>query len=161
MNNDPKQSTLDGDALNLYKALSDLVRAYQYRDRQNIYYYDVSATQCYALAAINAHGSLALNQLAKSLHLDKSTTSRVIDSLAEKGYVNRNADAKDARAVRIDITTKGVKLHNTIEKDLADGLKDLLKDFDPATRKAAIHIVQGMANSAKKRFAVKNQIPKK
>ncbi len=156
MRNETKKSPLETDARNLYKVLSELVRAYQFRDRQNIYYYDVSATQCYAIAAIIANGSLALNQLAKTLHIDKSTTSRVIDSLQEKGYVERHTDSNDARAVRIEVTPKGVNLHNSIEKDLADGLKYLLKDFEPDTRKAAIQIVQGMADSAKKRFAVKD-----
>ncbi len=156
MKNETIKSSLETDARNLYKVLSELVRAYQFRDRQNIYYYEVSATQCYAIAAIIANGSLALNQLAKSLHLDKSTTSRVIDSLEQKNYVKRHTDSKDARAIRIEVTTKGVNLHKAIEKDLADGLKDLLKDFDANTRKAAIQIVKGMADSAKKRFAAVN-----
>ena len=157
MKNETKKTALDADAANLYKDLSQLVRSYQFRDRQNIYYYDVSATQCYAIASIVVNGPLSLNQLAKSLHLDKSTISRVTDSLEKKGYVKRHTESKDARAIRIKVTTKGVNLHNSIEKDLADGLKDLLKDYDSDTRKAAVLIVQGMADSAKKRFKTKDQ----
>ena len=155
MGKKPEKHTLDTDAANLYAALSELVRAYQFRDRQNIYYYDVSATQCYAIASIVAKGPLSLKQLAQFLHLDKSTISRVIDSLDEKGYVQRDRDLKDARAIRIQVTPKGFKLHEQIEKDLADSLRDLLINYTADVRKAAVQIVQGMADSAKKRFQTK------
>lgn len=84
-----KSTALDKDSFELHKALSDLVRVYQFRDRNRICYYDVSVTQCYAISAIIAHGAMTLTELAVKLYLDKSTASRVVDSLEQKGYVTR------------------------------------------------------------------------
>src|SRR5215471_11457095 len=80
---------LDQDAENLYAALSELVRVYQFRDRDTICCYDVSVTQCYAIEALLRRGPSGLNDLAAELYLDKSTTSRVVSTLERKGYVTR------------------------------------------------------------------------
>jgi DNA-binding MarR family transcriptional regulator len=96
---DSTQTALDRDTLALHEALADLVRVYQFRDRDRICCHDVSVTQCYARETIVEHGPLRLRVLADRLFLDKSTTSRVVSTLVLKGYVEQRADAK-RRAVR-------------------------------------------------------------
>ena len=54
-------SSLEQDAENLYAALSELVRVYQFRDRDTICCYDVSVTQCYAIEALLRRGPSGLN----------------------------------------------------------------------------------------------------
>jgi len=133
--------------------MSELVRVYQFRDRKRICYYDLSVTQCYAISAVVAHGPMTLNGLAAELYLDKSTTSRVVDSLEEKGYVRRTVDPSDGRALRLEVTPKGRKLHSTIESDLANEMKRLLSDFDPDVRQATTRLVARLARKAKLRFS--------
>ena len=82
----------------LQAAVADLVRVYQFRDRDRICCHDVSVTQCHALEMIVEHGPLRLGVLAERLFLDKSTTSRVVSTLVKKGYVEQRADAVDGRA---------------------------------------------------------------
>src|SRR6187549_3935341 len=107
MTRTPKASDLDRDTRDLYAALSDLVRLYQFRDRDTICCHDISVTQCYALQALSRGGAMRLTELAESLMLDKSTTSRVVETLERKGYVRRAAHPDDARAMQIDMTPKG------------------------------------------------------
>src|SRR6476646_7457918 len=76
-----KLTALDRDALALHEAVADLVRVYQFRDRDRICCHDVSVTQCYALETLVEHGPLRLSALAERLFLDKSTTSRVVSTL--------------------------------------------------------------------------------
>ena len=84
----PKASEpIRDEATRLYAALSDLVRVYQFRDRDRICCYDISVTQCYALEALAHAGPRTLNELAAELYLDKSTASRVVTTLERKGYV--------------------------------------------------------------------------
>src|SRR5262245_55668587 len=85
-------ATLDRDAADLQAAVADLVRVYQFRDRDRICCHDVSVTQCYALETLVAHGPLRLSGLAERLFLDKSTTSRVVAALVKKGYVEQGPD---------------------------------------------------------------------
>src|SRR6476469_10157818 len=84
---------LQHDAVALQAAVADLVRVYQFRDRDRICCHDVSVTQCYALETIVEHGPLRLSALAERLFLDKSTTRRVVSTLVRKGYVAQRADA--------------------------------------------------------------------
>ena len=123
---DSKQTALDRDALALHEAVADLVRVYQFRDRDRICCHDVSVTQCYALETIVEHGPLRLSALAERLFLDKSTTSRVVSTLVRKGYVEQRADAKDGRATTLSATRQGQRLCARITDDLVDQQKQLL-----------------------------------
>ena len=78
---DADRFDLDQDAKALHAAVSDLVRVYQFRDRDKICCYDISITQCYALESLVRQGQMQMNELAAVLNLDKRTTSRVIDAL--------------------------------------------------------------------------------
>src|SRR5688500_17024825 len=92
---------LEADTVDLHRALSDLVRVYQFRDRDRICCYDISVSQCYALEAVAEHGPLTLNDLAARLYLDKSTASRVVDALEKKGYVERRTSEVDRRSLQL------------------------------------------------------------
>ena len=149
----PKNKALEKDAWELHKALSELVRVYQFRDRKRICYHDVSVTQCYAIDALIHLGSISLNRLSSELYLDKSTASRVIDSLERKGYIRRSVDPRDGRALRLEVTKQGKKLHSRIEQDLVNEMKKLIADFDPDIRQATIRLVAQLARTATARFS--------
>lgn len=150
---------LTKDARNLHDAVSELVRVYQFRDRKCIYYYDVSVTQCHAISALLRLGPATLNALAADLYLDKSTASRVVDSLERKGYVCRLADSSDARALRLEVTPKGLSLHKQINQDLVEEMKVLIQDLDPAVTAGATGLVRRLAETAAARFAARTRKP--
>jgi len=147
-----KDSGLYKDARDLNRAVSELVRVYQFRDRKSIFYYDVSVTQCYALSSIITHGPMTLNRLASELYLDKSTASRVVGSLVRKGYVRRSADPRDARALRLEVTGKGTGLHSKIARDLVEEMKNLVADYDVDTRRATARLISRLVQRASERF---------
>src|SRR5690349_1326412 len=114
----PADPALERDAHLFYDALSDLLRVYQFRDRDRICCYDVSVSQCYALEALVRRGPMTLNDLAAYLYLDKSTASRVVAALERKGYVARAPHPEDGRALLLAPTTEGRGLHARIESDI-------------------------------------------
>ncbi len=122
------------DARALSAALSELLRVVQFRDRDRACCYDVSASQCYALKGIVERGPLTVNDLAAHLYCDKSTASRLAQSLVEKGYVARERDAADGRVVNLVATSAGSALCAAIEAGEAREYAELLGDFDPAVR---------------------------
>ena len=144
---------LDVDAHALHTEVSDLVRVYQFRDRDKICCHDVSVTQCYALESLLLRGPMQLNALAAELFLDKSTTSRVIDALERKGYVERMPKADDRRAVALRVTRSGRALHERIHKDLIAQQKDLLQGLDPDLRATVADVIQKLAQAAQARFS--------
>lgn len=143
---------LDRDAAALQAAVADLVRVYQFRDRDRICCHDVSVTQCYALETLVEHGPMRLSDLARRLFLDKSTTSRVVSTLVRKGYVQQRADAQDGRATTLSATRQGERLCTQITADLVDQQKQLLGDFDPEVRAAVVQVLRRVAQAADARF---------
>jgi len=155
-NGDPRRAeghnALERDAAELHEALSALIRLYQFRDRNGICCEDVSVTQCYTLNAIVRAGSPSVGELAAEMYLDKSTTSRVADSLVRKGYARRVADPGDRRSVRIEATAEGRDLVEKIERRLVENEKELIADFDPEVRQATARLIARLARAARDRF---------
>jgi MarR family 2-MHQ and catechol resistance regulon transcriptional repressor len=135
----------------LHEALADLVRVYQFRDRDRICCHDISVTQCHALEALVRRGPSRLGDLATELYLDKSTASRVVAVLERKGYVARRPDAGDARAVQLTATAAGRRLHDRIRRDLVAEARGLIRDLDPGVWEGATRLLQRLARAAETR----------
>ncbi len=139
---------LERDTAELHSALSELIRVYSFRDRDRICCYDVSTTQAHALGALAREGPLTLNDLAAALYLDKSTTSRVVDALERKGYVQRKPHPEDRRALLLEATARGKDLQTRIEQDVLEEEMRLLAEFDPEVRQAMARLVARLARAA-------------
>ena len=143
-----KDPQLEADAVELHRALTELVRVYQFRDRDRICCYDISVTQCYALEAVVLDGPMTLNELAARLYLDKSTASRVVDALEKKGYVRRTESPDDRRALHLVATEDGRALHGRIESDILAQERSLLADFAPEVRQSMSRLILQLARAA-------------
>ena len=142
---------LERDSADLYDALSNLVRVYQFRDRDRICCYDVSVTQCYALEGLVRLGGMTLNELAAHLFLDKSTASRVVDALERKGYVARTTHPRDRRSVLLEATATGRALEGKIREEILCEEQKLLADFPHEVRQAMTQLLSRLARAANSR----------
>ena len=142
---------LERDAADLHSALSELLRVYQFRDRDTICCHDLSVTQCHALEVIGESGPLSMNELAGRLYLDKSTTSRVVDSLERKELAVRAANPADRRALLLNLTGAGAQLLGHIRSHILREEKRLLADFEPAVRREMIRLIGRLARAAASR----------
>jgi DNA-binding MarR family transcriptional regulator len=68
----------------------------------------ISVAQCHALLAIEDLRSSTIGDLADQLKLDKSTTSRTVESLVQLGLVNRKSGSDDRRVAMIALTQQGI-----------------------------------------------------
>lgn len=135
-------AALASDVAAFSRALQNLLRLYQFRDRERICCYDITVTECYALEALVRSGPMTVNQLALALHLDKSTTSRVVRTLEEKSYVDRASDPQDRRALQLRSSASGAALAIRIQADLEERYARLLGNLDPQVRGAVIAVLQ-------------------
>lgn len=152
-----KKNQLAEDAEDLYEALNQLVRVYQFRDRDRICCYDVSVTQCYAVETLVKKGAQRLQVLAEEMFLDKSTTSRVIDTLERKGYVSRVEDDEDRRAVKIQATDAGRELYEKIRSDLIAEERAMIKNLSPEARQGALALLRQITRATQKRCGLINE----
>lgn len=125
---------LEAEAAEFHRALRDLVRLHCYRDRDRVASYGVTVSGAHALDALAALGPLSLNALAAELFVDKSTASRIVGALEDRGYVRRLPDAADGRAIRIEPTLEGDRLQAQLRDDAVWEVQAMLAGFAPEVR---------------------------
>src|SRR5262249_34900303 len=116
----------------VYKALSELARRYQFRNRDEVCCYGLTVSQCYALEFLADHEPSAMSALSAQLGLDLSSTTRLVDQLVKKKLVTRERNGDDARVREIRVTDAGKRLVARVQQDLV-GLLDGALDGMPET----------------------------
>src|SRR5258706_3263037 len=61
-----------------------------------------------------ALGPQSLNELARAAGMDKGQMSRVVSGLTTRRIISREADANDARGIRLSLTRSGSKLYRKL-----------------------------------------------
>jgi DNA-binding MarR family transcriptional regulator len=107
-----------------------------------------SVAEAHALSDL-ALGSLRLSELATRLRLTKSTVSRLVDGLVERGWVERRPVAGDGRGVMLALTEEGESVAARIERARAQRLKALLDAIPPARRSEVIEVLRLMGEAAR------------
>jgi DNA-binding MarR family transcriptional regulator len=123
----------------LHSAAIHLLRGVRKEDERT----GVGPARLSALSVLVFAGPMRLTELARIEQVKPPTMTKVIAGLEAAGLVSRDADAEDARAVRLKSTTRGTKLlqegRRRRVKRLADGFKTLTSDeLDVLARAAAI-----------------------
>lgn len=136
--------SLDKQAEELYRTFSELVRRYQYRDRESVSCHGVSVSQCYALTTISEAGSCTMGELAAALHLDVSTVTRVLDQLVAKRLVRRAQDPDDRRVWRAFLSPKGSALLERIHGDYVAEHRAVLSSLPVESREDVLAAVRGL-----------------
>ncbi|MEQ3723078.1 MarR family transcriptional regulator [Alcanivorax sp.] len=136
----------------LYEAVNQLIRVHQFRDRDCICCHDVSVAQCYALETLVKRGPLRLQALASEMYLDKSTTSRVVDSLLRKKYVLKAPDPSDQRAIQLSLTPAGEALYQTIRQDLVTEEASMIQHLPPEAVDGALTLIRQLTVAARARL---------
>jgi DNA-binding MarR family transcriptional regulator len=144
---------LKADAAVFSEAFQDLLRVYQLRDRERICCYDVTVTECYALEALVRVGAQSLGEVAKGLRLDKSTTSRAVRALEEKGYVLRGLHPVDGRLVVLEASTRGRELNDRIQDDLSSRYERILEGLDADARAALVSVIRRLQTEAVRSYS--------
>lgn len=133
--------------IQLFRALSSLARRYQFRNRDEICCYGLTASQCYALQTLHEFHKLASTQLAEHLGLDLSSTTRIIDELVRKKLVIRRKGPTDGRIRETEITDSGRRLMRRIEEDLSQIMAAALADLPETVQKAVPDVLNRLARA--------------
>lgn len=149
----PEASFSDDPVREFSDALQDLLRVYQFRDRQRTCIHGISVTECYALEILVTGAPLTVTELARQMQLDKSTASRAVATLEERGHVGRSEHPDDARCVAIRATESGRRLHEAIREGLRERQRRLLSEFDAATTGRIARLLRELARAEPSRSA--------
>ena len=144
-------ATLAAQAQRLYQVFAELVRAYQFRDREELCYHGLSVSQCYTLDALDLQGPMTMGALAEHLHLEISTMTRIVDHLVARKLASRVKDRADRRVCRVQATRKGRSLTSGIRADLIKEHESVLRGIPPQGREAAISVMSNLLTAFTKR----------
>ena len=76
----------------------------------------ISQSELLFFSALNNCQGINSPELARHMGLSLSRISRVVDKLVVGGYLDRNADTADRRAITLCLTEKGKAVRSKIEK---------------------------------------------
>ena len=89
-----------------------------------------------ALAVLAAEEPLRMGELAARLGISAPTVSRLVDHLAELGFLERVADEDDHRATRVRLSAEGHRGLAAVREHGATRLADRIAELDDAERAA-------------------------
>ena len=76
----------------------------------------LSVSEAHALMELRRRPLLAQNDLGTRLRLEKSTVSRLVAQLAERGWVERARDENDGRVLRLRLTERGAHVADEVDE---------------------------------------------
>ncbi len=90
----------------------------------------ISLDEYATLDTLVANGQMCQRDLAKLILKDRPSTGRILNSLEEKGYINRVADTKNNRLIRkIILTEDGKKVLDEITSKVRGYLEKIQTSF--------------------------------
>ncbi|MFQ5753054.1 MAG: MarR family winged helix-turn-helix transcriptional regulator, partial [bacterium] len=119
----------------------ELIKKYQFRDRNQMVCCGISVSQCYVLETLHRFGALTMNNLAVKMHLSISTVTRVVEPLVQKNYVQREEDANDRRLRLIKLTKAGEEIFRESWRIVFESEKKILGNFPSQSRDTLIELL--------------------
>jgi DNA-binding MarR family transcriptional regulator len=98
--------------------------------------FSLTLSEMFALLALSAEAPISQQELAEQLHLEKSTVSRLITHLEQRGWVKRARDLHDTRMFRLQLSDAGHKQASCLAESLAERHQRLLEALKPDEQEA-------------------------
>jgi len=91
-------------------------------------------TQLAAMYAIGGTHTLTIADLAEQVGRSHSATSRLVESLVRRGFVQRSEEVADRRQRTLELTAEGRALLSQIDRARADEFLAVVRPLPPAER---------------------------
>ena len=95
-------------------------------------------------------GPIRLTELNRHVLLSQPALSRMVDRLADRGLIRREADPRDGRGVRLSLTEAGLALQRRIGRRHARGVTSVMTaELNPAELRQLEQICLKLARDSK------------
>jgi MarR family transcriptional regulator for hemolysin len=91
--------------------------------------YDITIDQWLVLKTLQENKHLSQNQISELVFKDFASTTRIIELLVQKQYINRKINSTDRRKFELEITEKGEKIIEAIYPIVVENRKQALKSL--------------------------------
>lgn len=102
----------------------------------------VSVPQWVALRCLYDMSGATLRELAAAVEVDEGALSRLVERLHQKGFLTRQADPTNRRAVRIDLTDAGRALVPVLAREADENDRAFFDAVDEEERRRFLETVK-------------------
>ena len=139
-----KKNPIGKDVEEFHNSIVELIKKYQFRDRNEITSFGISVSQCYVLETLHFQGELTMKKLAGQMHLTISTITRLVDQLEGKKLVRRKQHPKDSRVRIIKLTPRGEKVFLKSWANVFESEKRIFENIKPEHRKVLLSLLKDL-----------------
>ncbi len=117
---------------------------------------DLTIDEFTALDVIMANDGICQRELAKIILKDRPNTGRILNSLEEKGLIERFVDTKNNRLVRrTRLTEEGIIVTQQVSETLREYISQLPKVFSENDKKNLMNLIKNFRESLEKEVEMK------
>ena len=109
----------------------------------------ISTSEAHALGVLAQRGGVRLTDLARELILEKSTVSRLVASMAGRGWVRIQEDANDRRARLIRLTAAGRRAAARLAAARSRHFEAILAAIVPERRDQVIEALEDLIRASR------------
>lgn len=110
---------------------------------------DLHISEAHLLGDLSNDGPTGQKQLGERLNLSKSTVSRLVSQLINRGWLERSPDAVDGRAVLVSLTDAGGQVADRLHRSRSRRFDDLLAALPDQHRATTIEGMHHLAIAAR------------
>ncbi|MCD6228682.1 MAG: MarR family transcriptional regulator [Candidatus Omnitrophica bacterium] len=145
-----KRKELYGCISHLDNLLPVLIKHFQVPDLHKLVGIKITFQQYLALNILIKKGRCMISDLSKSLGVALSTMTELVNRLAKKQFVKKIKDYKDRRIVWINLTEKGVKIIQELNRRKQKHILSVLERLTEKERQLLINILRKISRVAKR-----------
>ena len=97
--------------------------------------YDITPRQFIVLQTIDFQPGSNQNEIVKSINIDRSTLSKVIEKLESKNYISSQHKEGDKRHKQLNISSKGRSMLRRLQQNVKDLENIFIKEIELDTKK--------------------------
>ena len=130
--------------LNNLKFLPMLVKNIFYSTDTSSLNLEINKTQEAILMSIKDHQNKSMNEISRFIGLEKSSYTRSVDILVEKGFLEKENNKIDKRKIHLSLTEKGKNATKAIDEIMDIYLENICSNFTANEKNEfinALHIV--------------------
>jgi DNA-binding MarR family transcriptional regulator len=144
-------TNLDDNCRELFEIIMSLAREIRCCSRDEAICQDLTFHQFMILDAVARKGELGLADLHQILSVEKSTTTRLVNPLVQRGLLRRSRATHDSRAATLCMTQEGREIHGKAWSCLGEFFGGIAQSIPGGRREevlAAVRVFTGAIRKA-------------
>lgn len=123
-----------------------IMKEFAYRQKNELYKGKITLPQFIILGFLHQSGLANMTDLAKYMKVTTSAMTGIISRLVRAGYVQRKADSKDRRIIKVKLSSRGASLVLKVEEERRQMIIDVFGQISEHERQEYLNILGRIKN---------------